>query len=98
MTYVDENFGNNFLLILRGDRGKYFPSKSSWFPHGLKLVPYIFFSKNNFHSPSQPQKSWKIVIMQHKVKTFIQLCLIMTKASLFNSVLLHFSAKKANKL
>jgi hypothetical protein len=23
-------------------RGKYFPSKSSWFPLDLKLVPYIF--------------------------------------------------------
>ena len=56
----------------------------------LKLVPYIFLSKNNFHSPSQPQKCWKIVIMQQKVKTIIQLCLIMTKAS----VLLHFRAKK----
>ena len=32
--------------------------------------------------------------MQQKVKTNIQLCQIMTKASELNSVFLHFSAKK----
>ena len=64
----------------------------------MARVRYIFLSKNNFHSPSQPQKCWKIVIMQQKVKTINQLCLIMTKARVFDSVLLHFSAKKANKL
>ena len=81
----------------------YFPSKSIWFPLDLKLVPYIFLSKNNFLSPkgqlifSQPQKCWKIVFMQQKVKTIIQLCLITTKASELNSVFLHFSAKKKSK-
>ena len=32
--------------------------------------------------------------MQQKAKTIIQLCLIMTKASVLNSVFLHFNAKK----
>ena len=37
--------------------------------------------------------------MQQKVKTIIQLCLIMTKASELNSVFfLHFSAKKSKQI
>ena len=82
------------LVTLHLARGKYFPSKSSWFPLDLKLVPYIFFSKNNV----QPQKCWKIVFMQQKAKTIIQLCLIMTKASVLNSVFLHFSTKKSKQI
>ena len=35
--------------------------------------------------------------MQQKVKTIIQLCLIMTKASELDSVFLHFSAKKSKQ-
>ena len=36
--------------------------------------------------------------MQQKAKTIIQLCLIMTKASVLNSVFLHFSAKKSKQI
>ena len=36
--------------------------------------------------------------MQQKAKTIIQLCLIMTKASVLNSVFLHLSAKKSKQI